>query len=145
MARWSALPGRPKLSAGAGDLGRRPFNGVAEDVGPAPAAPVVRVVVVSAVDAVVVGGFGPTGFWVAHRREGNCPGREPNSRPDWAVARAVQGFDMPGVQVLSTEMVDGLRDSAPDWNASHAGPANRHLGCTDQTARAIIYAIWLLG
>ena len=91
-AQWSALPGWLKLFAGADDLGRGPFNGVAEDVGPAPAAPVVRVVVVPAVDTVVVGGFGATGFGLAHRREGNRPGREPNSRPDWGGRSSSSGF-----------------------------------------------------
>src|SRR5664279_738439 len=64
---WLKLPTR------AGDLGRSPFNGIAEYVGPAPAAAVVGVVVVPAVNAVVVGWFGPTGGGVAHRQEGTGP------------------------------------------------------------------------
>jgi len=69
----SALSGRLKLFARAGDLGRGPFDGVAEYVGPASAAAVVGVVVVPTVDAVVVGRFGPTGSGLAHRREGTGP------------------------------------------------------------------------
>jgi Acetyltransferase (GNAT) domain len=69
----SALSGWLKLPTRAGDLGRSPFNGIAEYVGPAPAAAVVGVVVVPAVNAVVVGGFGPTGGGVAHRKEGTGP------------------------------------------------------------------------
>ena len=69
----SAPSGWLKLPTRAGDLGRSPFNGIAEYVGPAPAAAVVGVVVVPAVNAVVVGGFGPTGGGVAHRQEGTGP------------------------------------------------------------------------
>ena len=65
----SAVSGRLKPSTCTGDLGRCPFNRVAECVGPAPAAAVVRVVVMPAVHTIVVSGFGPTGHGDAHRRE----------------------------------------------------------------------------
>ena len=70
--RKSAVSGRLKPSTCAVDPCRCPLNGVAECVGPAPAATVIRVVVMAAVNAIVVGGCGPTGCRGTHRREGTC-------------------------------------------------------------------------
>ena len=70
--RASAFGSRLKLLARAGDLGGGPFDLVAQCVGPAPAAAMVGVVVVPAVDAVVVGGFSSIDG-MAHRRDGTGP------------------------------------------------------------------------
>ena len=69
----SAFAGRLKLPTRAGNPGWCPFDSIAQGVGPAPSAAVVRMMVVSAGDAIVVGGFDLTGGGVAHRREGTGP------------------------------------------------------------------------